>query len=507
MRIALIPLDERPVNTRYPQMIAEIAGMSVGVPPAELLSHQRQPASSVAQMEWLHTQAAGLDVLIVSLEMLAYGGLIASRITDAHAPVLFHRLDALRTLKQQHPALQLYGFNLVTRIPNANDSVEEPDYWAQYGTQIHRYSAAMHRAQFGDSAAEAEADALSDLIPEEAIADFTRRRLRNHTVNLYALDLLADGVLDHLVLSSDDTSPYGYGTQEKAWLQTWSWRLSSVRPRLLMYPGADEVGCVLLARALLSAHETVPHFYVHYALDADRDRIAPYEDGPVSVTVERQIAALGGVIVNSTNEADYVLAVNPPSPLSREFDLAATESERAYRQAAVTAQVAQIATWLDADKAVIVADVAYPNGSDPVLIEALLAGLDLRRLAAYGAWNTAGNTIGVALAQGVAAAQVGNDPVRQQAQQRFLLHRFLEDWGYQHLVRDMLREHLRTVHGVPDVTSVLEDSARAFIARELNLRLAELGALGQGWRIVPDSVRLPWHRSFEVDFDLEHGGE
>jgi hypothetical protein len=33
MRIALLPLDERPVNTVYPRMIAEIAGVEVILPP------------------------------------------------------------------------------------------------------------------------------------------------------------------------------------------------------------------------------------------------------------------------------------------------------------------------------------------------------------------------------------------------------------------------------------------------------------------------------------------
>ena len=41
MRLGLIPLDERPVNVRYPQMIADIAGHEVFVPPEKLLSKLR----------------------------------------------------------------------------------------------------------------------------------------------------------------------------------------------------------------------------------------------------------------------------------------------------------------------------------------------------------------------------------------------------------------------------------------------------------------------------------
>ena len=44
MRIGLIPLDERPANTRYPAMIAAIAGVDLVLPPTDLLSSFRTPA-------------------------------------------------------------------------------------------------------------------------------------------------------------------------------------------------------------------------------------------------------------------------------------------------------------------------------------------------------------------------------------------------------------------------------------------------------------------------------
>ena len=76
-----------------------------------------------------------------------------------------------------------------------------------------------------------------------------RRRGRNHIVNLAVLDLLADDIFELLVISSDDTSEFGFGTREKAWIKEWVDRRGG-DARLLMYPGADEVGSALLcARA------------------------------------------------------------------------------------------------------------------------------------------------------------------------------------------------------------------------------------------------------------------
>ncbi|MDX2162198.1 MAG: DUF4127 family protein [bacterium] len=509
---ALIPLDERPVNTRCPAMIAAIAGLEVRLPPLDLLSQQRQPADTDRLGAWVTDQFGTVDTMIASVEMLAFGGLLASRIDSTPLQSALARLDVLKAKGD----CRLYAFNVITRIPNADDAREEPSYWAQWGRQIHRYSQWMHRAELDASVQAALAAAHADL-PADVIADFTERRLRNHLLNLHMLGLAAGGAVDTLVLSSDDTSVYGMGSQEKAWLHIWARRFGLPPERLLMYPGADEVGCVLLMRAAHeragAAHERAAHaptFYIAYAIEADREIVAPYEDSPIRVTVERQIAALGGRIVERADQADLIVAVNPPTRMQTEYDPAHPlyAAETARRQPALVTFTHQIREWIDAGRRVIVADVAYPNGSDPALIDLLRERVNLPRLAAYGAWNTAGNTIGTALAQGAALmmgmavdASPEQRAAMEEAQARFLLHRFIEDWGYQHLVRDQVRAALESVYGEREPTSETEAWAITQIHERLNALLPRLGRLAEGWRI--GRVWLPWHRTFEIDFELE----
>jgi len=500
MKIALMPLDERPVNTRYPRMIAAIAGVEITLPPPDVLPTLRQPGDAAGLGRWLLDQA-GHAALIVSLEMLTSGGLIASRITDEPIEALLGRLAVLRDARQSAPGTRIYGFNVITRIPDADNAIEEPPYWADYGRTLHRYSQLTHRAAAGQPV-DSDRAALRQRIPDAVHADVMGRRLRNHLLNLRLLDLAAHDLFDLLVISSDDTSEYGLGTQEKAWVATWAQRLEldGDAGRLLMYPGADEVGCVLLARALLDGH--APTFYVDYAIDADRQRIAPYEDSPIHVTVERQIRALGGTVTDDPAAAAYVVAVNTPSAIGQEYDAEAVHfaAEHARRAPYLVDFVRRIAGWVEGGRQVIMCDVAYPNGSDPDLIGHLLNTVDLRRLAAYGAWNTAGNTVGVALAQGVAAS-LATTPAQHMAQQRFLLHRFIEDWGYQHLTRAQVRDWLEATTGVRDTVPDNEAEAINRIHAELTALLPRLGALAAGWRIT--DVRLPWSRTFEIDFDLE----
>ena len=499
MRIVLLPLDERPVNTRYPRMIADIAGADVVLPPSDLLSALRTPAQTTALMEWLQAQAHTCDALIISIEMLGYGSLVASRIGYELATEILARLAILRDIKTRHPTLRLYGFNVITRVSNADNNGEEPLYWDIYGSRLYQYSQLMHRQQQGQDVEE-ELKGLQTALPPEHVLDFTRRRLRNHIINLHVLELLADGVFDLLVLSSDDTSEYGFGSQEKAWLRTWTQRLPHVESRLLMYPGADEVGSVLLMR-VLNANSPISSFYVHYAIDEDRNIIAPYEDSPIQVTVERQIRALGGVQSDDPQAADFIVAVNTPSRIRTEYNPDDQEfaAEQVRRAPFLRDFVDQIDQWLDEGKRVILADVAYPNGSDPDLIALLLPQINLSRLAAYGAWNTAGNTLGTALAQGAASLHIRTERQRQ-AQQRFLLHRFVEDWGYQQVVRPQVREWLLASGGQPEPKPETEVMTQGMIVRELSALMPQLGVLAQGWRL--GEIRLPWHRTFEIDFDL-----
>ena len=486
-RIAYLPLDERPVNTRYPGMIADIASIELELPPTDLLSQFRTPADQDRLIDWLCAAVPTCSALIVSLEMLGCGGLIASRISTESATAIATRLHILAELKRQHPDLVIYAFTVVTRVPNYDDATEEPVYWADFGTALHQLSRLYDRRERGESVDDEIAE-IEAVVPLSIRRDWLTRRLRNHTLNLTALDLLAHDVLDLLVISSDDTTPEGLGTREKSWINWWGALVPGDDSRLLMYPGADEIGCALLARLMLDGE--TPNFRVDYAIERDSNRIAPFEDGAVSVTVERQIRAVGGQIT-ADESADFVVMVNPPSPIGREYDPVLAAEERAYRLPALVLFVERLAANLAARRRVIVADVAYPNGADPVLIDLLLEHVDLTQLAAYGAWNTAGNTIGTALAQGVASS-FARTRTQVEAQERFLTHRFLEDWGYQHLVRQQVREWLEAHYDIHEMTVQNAHVVRQRVTDALADRLAQLPNLRSRWHLAVGSVRFPW---------------
>jgi hypothetical protein len=512
LTIALVPLDERPVNTRYPQILGAIAGADVLLPPTEIQGLQRVPSDTDAVATWLRETASSgkADGVIASTDYLANGNLINARIGGKSAS---DALQGVRVLEEVGRALPVYAFSLITRVSNADDCVEEPLYWATYGTRFYKYSQLLHKRDAGELTDD-EAQSLAHLeaeLPADLIDDWLQRRLRNHTLNLALLDLLARKRLAFLLITSDDTSPWGMPSREKVWLEGWLRLLGpEAQARTMIHPGADEVGSALVARLICERRNVRPKIAPLYAVPGGEEITAPYEDRAVRLTVEGQIRACGGELTFNVEEADIVLGVLTPSPRRTEFREDFAASERAEREGYYRTLFQTLAEHQQAGKAVAIGDVAYPNGADPLAIELLLepeAPLDPATIAAFGAWNTAGNTLGVVVAQAVCSLFIEGDPVRTKAQSVFLTHRFLEDWGYQTVVRREARAASQAQFGTRDPNP--EDPAQiAAVASATEagltkaLRMLQERGIGKELTLVTGSVRFPWRRTFEVDFDL-----
>ena len=508
LTLALVPLDERPVNTRYPQMLGAIGGATILLPPPEIRGLGRLPADTEAVAIWLQNAAKSADAAIVSVEYLGFGNLINARIShDSAADVLCR----LRLLANLNPTCPVHTFSLITRVSNADDAVEEPDYWAQWGTKFYRYAHLTHQEERGELEDTDELARLEALLPHDLKADWLGRRLRNHTVNLGLLDMAARGQITSLRLTSDDTSPRGFPSRERDWLAGWPRLLGpALTEHVRMHPGADEVGSALLSKVLMEHAGKTPRVWIVYSHPGDDNLIAPYEDRPVRETVEGQIQSCGGTLADSAETCDIVLGVATPSPRRRDYRLEYLAEDRSTRTALYQTFLTELGRRQADGLPVALADVAYPNGSDPLLTELLLAEdspLAPSRLCAYGAWNTAGNTLGVVIAQAFCSLLIGADSERATAQTVFLAHRFLEDWGYQTVTRRLARAEAERLWGrpEPDPNSAEEQTALcAFIEQRLGelLSMLQMRGIGEGLGLEPSSVRLPWRRTFEADFLL-----
>ncbi|GAA5512126.1 hypothetical protein Dcar01_00840 [Deinococcus carri] len=430
-RLLLIPPDTRPPTLEHPAQLARMTGAEVRVPPPEALPDFFTPGDTGRLHEWLLDEAREADALVVCLETLTLGGMIPARRVSDPLDTVLERLDVLREVRALNPGLRVYAFGVIVRVAHDNDPHEEKPYYGEWGRELRAYSTAFDRHARHGEGERAALDAAHAALPPDILADWVGTRERNRALHLAALDLLAGGTLTHLCLTLDDTTPYGLAAFDRRLLEARADELG-VWERLDVYPGADEVPCALMARALRP--EPV-RAWVRYSglLGAGAELI--YEDRPAGELVRAHLRAAGCRLADTPAEADFVLAVNTPGTRQASFqpDFATVDTPHRHLPAFVDALREDLA----AGRAVSVADIAYPNGAERRLWT-LMQVLPLADLAGYAAWNTAGNTLGSAVAFGKLAPLVQDRAAHAEA----LFARMVDDALYQAFARAEVRAQL-----------------------------------------------------------------
>ena len=92
--------------------------------------------------------------------------------------------------------------------------------------------------------------------------------------------------------------------------------------------------------------------------------------------------------------------------------------------------VDRIQQAVDSGVNVSVADIAFNNGADNTLVSAMYKRDLLYKIGAYNGWNTASNTVGYAIAQGLLLKSMSPEGHRD-----MLTQQYLDNWAYQANIR------------------------------------------------------------------------
>lgn len=457
------------------------------MPPTDLLGHRRRAGRVPALWEWIEAHASEADALIGAWEAMAYGGLVASRRSDDTLEATRAVTDRLERLAASHTGLRIYLAAVNARLPVHGASREGPDYWAQWGSQIAAYSEARDRG--GDVASAARS------VPSDVLDDVLWLRRRNLVAILDLCALASRGVIHHLLVGQDDTPPVGLARSDLAAIRSHVARSST--DRVLVTHGADELCLRLLARATGDLLGVRPRVEIAYTWPQAASRVPRYESAPLDGTVREHLESVGATVAESGGDA-FLLVHNFPEETQPEAgdprapDVDALERARAMLRGHRAAKG--------------VADVRYANGADDLFARMLLAHPRALGIAAYAGWNTASNTLGTALAHLILAwhAREGRLPASGSPHRQALLDRFLDDWGYQAVVRPLLLEDARGRGVEPDhlreASPVLRQRALDLFRREVLPALTIVfGA------VALESIDFPWGRLFEAEIMARAG--
>lgn len=438
MKIAFLPIDNRPVCYQLPKMITNInQDIEFFIPNIELLGDLTKTANIDGLFEWLENLPK-VDSMILSLDTIAYGGLIPSRRSPESFLQIKSRIEKLKKCISNLGA-KTYAFSSIMRISNNNVNEEEKEYWSQYGTKIFSYSYNLHK----DGVQNSE-------IPKEILNDYLATRKRNFEINKLYLNWQKEGIFDTLIFSKDDCAEYGLNVKEAQELEALGGFTKT---------GADEIPLSLLARAYERHLKICPVFIE----EESKNLISNYEDISIEKSVLSQIE-LSGCKLTQEKNADLTLYVN--NFIKKQGEIVMKRDTEPFS-----------GKWNKPQKNYAVADVRFANGADNALVNQILNNKADKNFYGYSAWNTSANTLGSLL------CALKFTTIQNEAFKKLQAVRLLDDWAYQANVRQQLTH--------PDIIELAqkmkqyEDIVKKFLDIDFKAEYS-----------------FPWNRLFEVKIEL-----
>ncbi len=492
LNIIYIPLDNRPVCYDYVQQTMEATGCNIIMPPEKFIADSSNNGDPEAIWDWLQNKAPKADAAVISTDSLIYGGLVASRTHHIPEEVLTSRLERLNALQYKLP-IKLYVFSTIMRTPRASFGRVEPPYYSEVGPAIFAYSELLDKA---DSRTlplteQLTKQALERNLHQADLGDWLERRKKNLDVNYELTAMANNGRFHYLAIGKDDNAPLSATHMEARKINFRTFNMD--RSSFQILPGVDQLGLLLLTRAYNEAHGVTPSVYPLYSGGVGPATLPQYSDVRLQDSVPQQINAAGAAITADAASADLVLALNtPPNGIMQD---STADSNQFFASVDNKNFVRSLQKVLDDGAKVSLADVSYSNGADNGFMDWLAKAGQLERLTAYNGWNTADNTVGYAIAQGLLATSMTEKSVDTLMQQRLI-----DDWFYQSNARlkisDLLEKHNRE-----DFKYDLGPGEKP-ILKEVTADCNQLAKKYNFTRNTDFTITFPWHRLFEVDVKI-----
>ncbi|WP_288909070.1 DUF4127 family protein [uncultured Megamonas sp.] len=497
--IIFVPHDNRPISFKQTADNIRDLGYEVLTPPEELLGNREDPYAKPEELsKWVIENAKKADAAVISSDSMVYGSLVASRKHNLSEDVVLARVHNFEKIHQANPNMKLYVFGSIMRTPQTSEASgsEDANYYAQYGTDIARYTALTDKLE-QDGLTHKERKQLQQYeqkIPKAALDDWLSRRQGNFLVSKNLIDLARNDVITYLALGCDDNAKYSQTNKERRALDNYGSDLGELKYQSVA--GIDEIGYVLLTRAVNNLQGDIPFVSVHYAKGTGENTIPAYSNEPIKNSIATHIKMAGGMKVNSDKRADLVFMVNT------NFDGttgAANDLNNVYiPNENIIDFVNMVDEAVQANKKVGIGDITFGNGSDNALMFSLYGKNLLDKLNAYSGWNTPTNSTGYALAMGMGANYTDRVGIL-----KMLEVRYLDDWLYQANIRQAVANRLNSMPGEGDYgnTKTRTLPAEKLATEALQKMIADYGLEKfEGQSYVADAqIRFPWQRMFEAD--------
>jgi len=479
--ILIIPIDNRPICYDFTIDATKVfEDLKIYTPDSSILGNLNSPADIEKLQGWtdhiLNTYP--IDIAIIAMDTIAYGGLISSRKSEAKLEEIKNNVDTyIKILKSKNKNIKIYATSSIMRVSDNNCNEEEKSYWDKYGKDLFQFSYLSHKLlKDYDVEIEAELIQLAKTIPFEVVENYLDSRKRNYEINSYYIDLIQKGILESIVFSQDDTGVYGFNVEEKELLHRQAIK-ELVKEKVAIKNGADEMVLSLVSKALVDFYNEKINIKPVFFDDNAKNIVSLYENVSLEQAVKNSIETCGA---NVSDIDGISLLINAPNKAQDELCLEFFNDEEGNKQADDLLAYIENAT-----SEYLIADVKKANGADNYLVENLVTkNYDDTKMLGFGAWNTTNNTLGTTIAVGIIkylAKKYSN--YNEESFKKTQYVRFLDDWAYQANARKEIRTNSDS--NLSETMKPYQDKVSNWLGYEKET-----------------TYSFPWDRTFEIKINV-----
>ncbi len=511
-KILLIPLDSRPPCGKFVIDAGRLVNIKVIVPPTKIMDYYTKAGKPEKLCVWLQTNAAAYDGVIISIDQMLYGGLLASRrpgpvSKDFGESSLWHTLESLH---KENPQLPIYAFNILPRLtpPPNIDSPREIKNIMEYSRLVDKWEIYRRIDDFN------KLQRLKKHITDKNLRQYLLLFDKNLLLNKHLIMLSQKNIITRLIIGQDDGEKYGIPNKERRELQAYINR-NKLADKVMITHGADEVAMSLLFNVIQEDKGYRPKVFVAYNDENTPKIILPYMAAAIKDTVQDKLNLAGARQVSSEQQADFILYLH--------IGTTKNLSTRQY-------SAEKIEKWLAAGENVAVVDLSQHFRADETVLPLLIAkGTAINNLIAYDGWNTASNSIGTAIAQASLYTLAQRNIVTEQQAHTLIFNNltilydhFFEDYFYLKGTIDAVNNSLRHA-GISNVNDLNMNNnykwANLMLNNSLQKQLADFSVsksvqtpIEIRTKTGSEKIKLtnmqvnaffPWPRTFEIYTDVK----
>lgn len=488
-KVAYIPLDNRPVNYDRAEFLAQQSGIDLLMPAENLFrtaldNMKKNPNGTTygdreALVEWLKETDKTCDIFVLSLDQLLSGGLVSSRwLSNTDLTLEYSIADYIIELSETNTVIL---FDTVMRLAS---TVNYQGYQYDKYTLFRTYGMQRRAELTGNDLTveniisgykySPDGEVIETTLSESEIDGYLASRARKLKLIDYILSASIDNV-EYCYIGVDDSS-----TTSNIQTNEIRYITEKLGDKGMLFAGTDELGLMGLTKAVSLLYGTTDVCVTYYG-GGENNIADSFDFATLKQEVEYHVTSLGNGITDSA-DALQVLVLTSRNTASAAVTLA--------KQAAKNCENGIPTIVIDPTS----------GSADHALQRALIdQNVPLTVLLGYSSWNTAANSIGIALSNGISRYiyLANSSVITDESHEGFLkaaTFSYVKDICYRNFGYSISNLGVTGDCSYNEIYDSI-NSSKMIVSLDTYLEVSH-------GKVSGSKYRYPWDRTFEMTFEI-----